>query len=105
MTTDHIMPHRLVARSNPVRIILHLEGAGIAIICGLIFGQIGGAWWVFVALLLAPDLFMLGYLAGPRVGAAAYNLGHSYLSPLLLAGVGAGTDSQTLLMLALIWGA
>lgn len=33
-------------------------------------------WWWFPLLLLAPDLGMLGYLAGPRVGANTYNSLH-----------------------------
>jgi hypothetical protein len=38
---------------------------------------LGGSWWL-LPLLLLPDIAMLGYLAGPRVGAAMYNLVHSY---------------------------
>ncbi len=34
------------------------------------------AGWVFWALLLAPDLSMLGYLINTRVGAVLYNLIH-----------------------------
>ena len=30
-----------------------------------------GSWWTFAALFLVPDLSMLGYLAGPSVGARA----------------------------------
>lgn len=33
-------------------------------------------WWLWTLLFFAPDLGMLGYLAGPRVGAIAYNLFH-----------------------------
>ena len=45
----------------------------------------GGSWWLFAVLILAPDLSMLGYLAGPRVGAVAYNALHILSCPLLLA--------------------
>lgn len=34
------------------------------------------AGWVFWALLLTPDLSMLGYLVNPRIGAITYNLIH-----------------------------
>ncbi len=44
----------------------------------------GAPWWLFFLLFLAPDLSMLGYLAGPRIGAAAYNLAHAYAGPALL---------------------
>jgi hypothetical protein len=41
----------------------------------------------FFALLLAPDLSMIDYVLGPRVGAATYNAGHLYAWPVgLLAG-------------------
>jgi hypothetical protein len=35
----------------------------------------------FAALLLLPDLGLLGCLAGPRIGALAYNALHTYLGP------------------------
>jgi len=34
------------------------------------------AWWWFLALLLLPDLAMIGYLAGNRAGAWLYNIAH-----------------------------
>lgn len=41
-----------------------------------LFAQLPYAWWWFPALLLLPDLGMLGYLAGNRIGAWTYNLAH-----------------------------
>jgi hypothetical protein len=38
--------------------------------------QIGYAWWVFLAWLLAPDLSMIGYLVNTKIGAWLYNLVH-----------------------------
>ena len=40
--------------------------------------------WGIILILLAPDLSMLGYLFGPRVGAFAYNLAHTYAVPILI---------------------
>lgn len=40
------------------------------------FYQWDMAWWVFWALLLVPDISMLGYAVNPRIGAYAYNLFH-----------------------------
>jgi len=34
------------------------------------------SWWVFLLLLIGPDLSMLGYLVNTRVGAVCYNLFH-----------------------------
>ncbi|PVB60994.1 DUF4260 domain-containing protein [Labrenzia sp. 011] len=49
----------------------------------------GAPWWIFLLLFPVPDLSMLGYLAGPRFGAFAYNLLHSFFGPafLLICGV------------------
>jgi hypothetical protein len=33
-------------------------------------------WWWYLILLFGPDISMLGYLAGNKVGAASYNLVH-----------------------------
>jgi hypothetical protein len=33
-------------------------------------------WWVYFLLLIAPDISMLGYLAGNTIGAFSYNLFH-----------------------------
>jgi hypothetical protein len=40
---------------------------------------------MFAGLILAPDLSMLGYLAGPRVGAIVYNAVHTLIAPAVLA--------------------
>ena len=51
----------------------------IAIFVGTLlafYGSVPFPWWLFVILLVAPDLGALGYLAGPRVGACSYNLAH-----------------------------
>ena len=43
-----------------------------------------GPLWVLAVLALAPDLSMVGYLAGPRTGALTYNAVHVYVWPLAL---------------------
>lgn len=43
------------------------------------------SWLLLAVLFLAPDLSFPGCLAGPRVGAMAYNLAHSYVGPAALA--------------------
>lgn len=41
-----------------------------------LFSQLSFAWWVFPALLLLPDIGMLGYLINVKVGAICYNMFH-----------------------------
>jgi hypothetical protein len=60
--------------------------------------------WLWVALALAPDLSMLGYIFGPRIGAAAYNAAHLYAGGALLAGIGNGFGFPALWTdIGLIW--
>lgn len=41
-----------------------------------LFSMLDYSWWWFAVLILAPDIGMLGYLIGNRVGAIGYNLFH-----------------------------
>lgn len=56
--------------------LLKLEELAEMLLAVLVFAHLPYAWWVLPATFLLPDLSMLGYLAGPRVGAASYNLLH-----------------------------
>ena len=55
---------------------LRLEYLGGFALALYLYTTLGLPWWWYVALFLAPDIGMLGYLAGPRVGALVYNLFH-----------------------------
>jgi len=87
------------------RILLRLEGIVLAAGSLYMYHRIGANWWLFAILILAPDLSMLGYLAGTRVGAIAYNALHVTLGPLVCAGLGFLLPSFDLLSIALIWAA
>lgn len=41
-----------------------------------LFSKLDYSWWWFLALLLAPDVSMLGYLINSKTGAFTYNLFH-----------------------------
>ncbi len=63
----------------------------------------GESWWLFALLLLAPDASMLGYLAGPKVGAAVYNTFHSYPLPAALGIFGLLVGVPLAVAVSLIW--
>ena len=67
-----------------VRLLLRLEGLAIAVGAVVLYADGDHSWWLFALLILAPDLSFLGYLAGPRLGAAAYNLLHNLVLPVAL---------------------
>lgn len=87
-----------------VKIILRLEGVALLCAATAIYAHMGGDWRLFAILFLAPDLSFLGYAAGPRAGAFAYNLLHSTIGPVVLAGA-ALLWNLPLLGIALIWAA
>jgi hypothetical protein len=67
-----------------------LRAEAAALLGGALFAyaHLGAGWGLFAVLLLVPDLSLLGYLAGARVGAITYNAAHSSLGPALLATTG-----------------
>ncbi len=56
--------------------LLKLEEALMFAFSIYLFTQLDFAWWWFPALLLAPDIGMIGYLHGPRLGSITYNITH-----------------------------
>ena len=85
------------------RVLLHAEGAAVAAAAIALYFDAGYPWWLLVALSLAPDLSMVGYLAGSTIGAAAYDAAHTYSLPVALAAVGLIVDAETAVQLGLIW--
>lgn len=73
---------------RPILILLRLEGAA-AFAAGLAaYVALADGWLTLAVVALAPDLAMVGYAFGPRVGARLYNLAHTYLVPAVLAALG-----------------
>lgn len=93
------------AATGGVRTLLRLEGAALALASMVFYSYFEGSWGMFALLLLAPDLSFLGYLGGPRAGAAAYNVAHAAILPMLLGIVGMVVPSALAMHLALIWSA
>ena len=56
--------------------LLILEEAALMALGIFMFGLFGFQWWLLPVLILLPDISMIGYLAGPKVGAYLYNIAH-----------------------------
>jgi hypothetical protein len=83
--------------------LLRVEGIALLALSVLLYWVNGESWLLFGALLLAPDLSMLGYLAGPKVGAAIYNAFHTYAMPVVVGALGMIFASPVAVAVALIW--
>ena len=70
-------------RGGP-RLLLRIEGLAYAVLALIGYAHSGYSWWLFAALILVPDVSMLGYLMNPSIGAASYNLVHTLTLPILL---------------------
>ncbi|WP_432728129.1 DUF4260 domain-containing protein [Variovorax sp. W6] len=91
------------AVTGGVRALLQLEGAVVLGVALAAYAQFGAGWGVFALWLLAPDLSLLGYLAGPRTGAVLYNAAHSYVGPVLLLALGVLAAMPWAVAGSLIW--
>ena len=59
-------------------------------------------WWFYLLMLLGPDISMLGYLAGPKVGAFTYNLFHHKLISIAVFIAGVITSTWILQVIGII---
>lgn len=91
------------AATGGVRDWLRWEGVALFIAMTVFFWVSGGNWIVFAEFFFAPDLSMLAYLAGPRIGAGVYNAVHATIAPLLLALAGMLIAEPMVGSLSLVW--
>jgi hypothetical protein len=55
---------------------LQLEELSLLLLGFFVFSRLDFAWWWFLVLFFTPDLGMIGYLFGNKIGAFTYNLFH-----------------------------
>lgn len=79
------------------------EGVALLAAATLAFFRLDGGWILYFGLFLAPDISMMAYAAGPRIGAVAYNLAHSLILPLVLMGAGFAFATQLAVLVGLVW--
>ena len=59
-----------------IKNILKVEEGLLVLLSIYLFSLLSYKWWLFLALILAPDIGMLGYLVNNKVGALTYNIFH-----------------------------
>jgi hypothetical protein len=85
------------------KLLLRIEGAVLFAASIAVFALQGQQWWLYPALLLVPDIFMLGYLRNTKLGAITYNLGHSYPAAALVTVFGFVASSPLTVAIGAIW--
>ena len=57
--------------------VLQLEELGMFLLSIYLFSRLPFAWWWYPALILVPDVSMVGYVFGNKAGAIIYNFIHN----------------------------
>jgi hypothetical protein len=83
--------------------LLRAEGAALFVLSLFLYHFAGAGWRTFLLLFLWPDLFMLGYIWNARIGSSFYNLVHTEILPMALAGFAFSGHRLPWLSFALIW--
>jgi len=91
------------ANNGGIRAVLRLEGLMMFIAATVMYAKSGFGWTTFALFFLVPDASFLGYLAGNRIGALAYNAAHSYIGALALFGIALILNAPALEAAAMIW--
>jgi Domain of unknown function (DUF4260) len=85
------------------KVILRIEGLVLFAASIAVFAVQGQQWWLYPALLLVPDIFMIGYLRNTKLGAVIYNIGHSYPAAALVTALGFLIGSPIAIAIGAIW--
>ena len=93
------------ASSSPQTRLLRIEAVVLAVFTIYTYRHLGGTWSFYCWMWLIPDIGMLAYVGGPRVGALAYNLTHNYVGGAVLFAATVGLDAAVgdLSLFGLIW--
>lgn len=85
-----------------MKTILKLEEVGLFIFGIFLFHQLYFQWWWFLILILAPDISMIGYIMGNRVGALSYNFFHHRGVAVLVYLLGVYFNNQIIQLVGVI---
>lgn len=67
-----------------------------------LFSELDYSWWWFVALILTPDIGMLGYLLGTKTGAIMYNIFHHKAIAISVYFVGTTVQNDIIKLIGII---
>lgn len=92
--------------TGAVQKLLRVEAFGLFALAVALYFRSGASALEFALLFLVPDLSLLGYLFGSKVGALTYNTMHSTIGPIALGAASLfGLVPAAALPVALIWAA
>jgi len=85
-----------------MRTVIQLEELAMFLLSIYLFSRLSFAWWLFPALILAPDISMIGYALGNKTGAIVYNTFHHKALAIALFVFGAYQHSEVIQLIGII---
>jgi len=85
-----------------MKTVLKLEEAALFILGIFLFNCLNYDWWWFLVLILAPDLSMIGYVFGNKIGAFTYNIFHHKGIALLIYAIGCYLSIESIQLTGII---
>ena len=82
--------------------IIKLEEFSMFLFGIFLFNQLHFAWWWFLALILVPDISMIGYLINNKIGAVCYNIVHHKAIAFAIYIAGYYLDTEILQLIGII---
>jgi hypothetical protein len=82
--------------------LIALEEAAMFAFSIYLFSRLSFAWWLYVALILTPDLSMIGYMVNTRVGAKLYNFFHHKAVAIVVYIAGVYVNNEVVQLIGLI---
>jgi uncharacterized protein DUF4260 len=82
--------------------IIRLEEAAMFLFGILLFNQLSFVWWLFPALILLPDVSMIGYASGNKFGAILYNIVHHKAIALIVYVIGFYLFNEVIMLTGII---
>jgi len=82
--------------------LVQLEELAMLLLSIYLFSRLSFAWWWYPALLLTPDISMVGYILGSKAGAVTYNIVHHKAVAIAVYIAGLHWQNETLQLTGLI---
>jgi hypothetical protein len=82
--------------------VIQLEELAMFLLTIYLFSRLSFAWWWYPALILVPDISMVGYAFGNKVGAITYNVVHHKAVAIAVYIVGLQLNNDWLQLTGLI---
>src|SRR5690625_1791657 len=83
--------------------LIHIEWISFLALSVYFYSYNHFSWILFAILLFAPDLSIIGYVLGNKIGAIIYNMIHTYILSIAIIFLGLMMSQQTILAIGLIW--